>query len=68
MVNGYLLSLAALFALGGRLSDIFGHRRMCVLGVIILTAASGLCGLTPKGPRPKRGSWPSASCRARAER
>ena len=49
MVNGYLLSLAALFALGGRLSDIFGHRRMCVLGVIIFTAASVLCGLTPKG-------------------
>jgi EmrB/QacA subfamily drug resistance transporter len=49
VVNGYLLSLAALFALGGRLSDIFGHRRMCVLGVIIFTVASGLCGLTPKG-------------------
>jgi EmrB/QacA subfamily drug resistance transporter len=49
MVNGYLLSLAALFALGGRLSDIFGHRRMCVLGVIIFAAASTMCGLTPKG-------------------
>jgi EmrB/QacA subfamily drug resistance transporter len=49
VVNGYLLSLAALFALGGRLSDIFGHRRMCVLGVIIFTVASALCGLTPKG-------------------
>ncbi|HEX3795511.1 MAG TPA: MFS transporter [Acidimicrobiales bacterium] len=49
MVNGYLLSLAALFALGGRLSDIFGHRRMCVLGVIVFAAASALCGLTPTG-------------------
>jgi EmrB/QacA subfamily drug resistance transporter len=49
VVNGYLLSLAALFALGGRLSDIFGHRRMCVLGVIIFTFASVMCGLTPKG-------------------
>jgi EmrB/QacA subfamily drug resistance transporter len=49
VVNGYLLSLAALFALGGRLSDIFGHRRMCVLGVIVFTAASVMCGLTPKG-------------------
>jgi MFS family permease len=27
----------------------FGHRRMCVLGVFIFTAASVLCGLTPKG-------------------
>src|ERR1700728_2243515 len=49
VVNAYILSLAALFALGGRLSDIFGHRRMCVLGVIVFTAASVLCGLTPKG-------------------
>jgi len=49
VVNGYLLSLAALFALGGRLSDIFGHRRMCVLGVIIFTLASVMCGLTPEG-------------------
>ena len=49
VVNAYLLSLAALFALGGRLSDIFGHRRMCVLGVIVFTGASVMCGLTPKG-------------------
>ncbi|HVB92421.1 MAG TPA: MFS transporter [Acidimicrobiales bacterium] len=49
VVNGYLLSLAALFALGGRLSDIFGHRRMCVLGVVLFAGASGLCGLTPRG-------------------
>jgi EmrB/QacA subfamily drug resistance transporter len=49
VVNGYLLSLAALFALGGRLADILGHRRMCVLGVIVFAGASALCGLTPKG-------------------
>ena len=49
VVNGYVIALAALFALGGRLSDIFGHRRMCVLGVIIFAAASAMCGLTPKG-------------------
>src|ERR1039457_4549153 len=49
VVNGYILSLAALFALGGRLSDIFGHRRMCVIGVVIFAATSTMCGLTPKG-------------------
>jgi EmrB/QacA subfamily drug resistance transporter len=49
VINGYLLSLASLFALGGRLSDIFGHRRMCVLGVLVFAGASALCGLTPKG-------------------
>ena len=49
MVNAYLLSLAALFAFGGRLADTIGHRRMAVLGVIIFAAASTMCGLTPKG-------------------
>jgi EmrB/QacA subfamily drug resistance transporter len=49
VVNGYLISLAALFALGGRLSDIFGHTKMCVIGVIIFVAASTMCGLTPTG-------------------
>jgi EmrB/QacA subfamily drug resistance transporter len=49
VVNAYILSLAALFALGGRLSDIFGHRRMCIIGVIVFAAASTMCGLTPKG-------------------
>jgi EmrB/QacA subfamily drug resistance transporter len=49
VVNGYLLSLAALFAFGGRLSDIVGHPRMVVLGVVVFTFASVMCGLTPKG-------------------
>jgi len=49
IVNGYLLSLSALFALGGRLADILGHRRMVVLGVIVFATASALCGATPTG-------------------
>src|SRR6201986_588261 len=48
-INAYLLSLAALFAFGGRLGDTLGHRKMVVLGVIIFAVASALCGLTPKG-------------------
>src|ERR1700760_5104077 len=46
-VNSYLLALAALFAFGGRLADTVGHRKMCVLGVIIFAGASALCGATP---------------------
>jgi EmrB/QacA subfamily drug resistance transporter len=49
VVNAYLIALAALFALGGRLSDIFGHTKMCVIGVIVFVFASVMCGLTPKG-------------------
>jgi MFS family permease len=45
-INAYLLTLAALFAFGGRLADIAGHRRMVVLGVIIFAGASALCGAT----------------------
>jgi len=49
VVNAYLLSLAALFAFGGRLADTLGHRKMVTLGVIVFAGASAMCGLTPKG-------------------
>lgn len=49
IINGYLLSLSALFAFGGRLADIAGHRRMVVLGVILFAVCSALCGATPTG-------------------
>jgi EmrB/QacA subfamily drug resistance transporter len=49
IVNGYLLALSALFAFGGRLADIAGHRRMVVTGVIVFATASALCGATPTG-------------------
>jgi MFS family permease len=48
-INSYLLTMAALFAFGGRLADTAGHRRMAVLGVIVFAGASALCGLTPTG-------------------
>jgi EmrB/QacA subfamily drug resistance transporter len=49
VINGYLLALSAFFALGGRLSDILGHRRMVLIGVTVFTVASVLCGATPSG-------------------
>src|SRR5580698_11145663 len=48
-INAYLLSLAALFAVGGRLGDTLGHRKMVIIGVVTFAAASAMCGLTPKG-------------------
>jgi len=47
IVNGYLLSLSALFAFGGRIADIAGHRKMVVIGVVVFATASALCGATP---------------------
>jgi EmrB/QacA subfamily drug resistance transporter len=49
IINGYLLALSALFAFGGRLADVVGHRTMVIVGVIIFTTASALCGATPTG-------------------
>ncbi|HEX2071803.1 MAG TPA: MFS transporter [Thermoleophilaceae bacterium] len=49
IVNAYLLSLSALFAFGGRLADIAGHRRMVIVGVVTFATASALCGATPTG-------------------
>lgn len=47
IVNAYLLALSATFALGGRLADTLGSRKMVTLGVITFAASSALCGLTP---------------------
>ncbi len=49
VINGYLLSLSALFAFGGKLGDVLGRRRMVVIGVIGFAIASACCGFTPKG-------------------
>lgn len=49
IVNGYLLSLSALFALGGKIADVFGPRRTVLVGVIAFAVCSALCGATPTG-------------------
>ena len=45
VVTGYLITLAALILLGGSLGDLFGRRRVFVLGVVWFSAASLLSGL-----------------------
>jgi EmrB/QacA subfamily drug resistance transporter len=47
LVTGYALSTAAFVALGGRLGDILGHRRIVVIGVLVFAAGSLMCGLVP---------------------
>lgn len=49
VVNGYLLTMAALFAFGGKVADVAGRRRMVVTGILVFATASALCGATPKG-------------------
>ena len=45
-VDAYLLTLSAFLLLGGSLGDLFGQRRMFVLGVAWFAVASAACGLT----------------------
>jgi EmrB/QacA subfamily drug resistance transporter len=45
VVDAYALSLAALLLTAGSLADMYGRRRLYVIGLGIFTAASLLCGL-----------------------
>lgn len=46
VVNAYALSLAVVLVTGGRLGDIFGRRRLFVVGVAIFVAGSALSGVS----------------------
>jgi EmrB/QacA subfamily drug resistance transporter len=46
-VNAYTLSFAVLLVTGGRLGDIFGRRKVFLIGVVAFAAASGLIALAP---------------------
>lgn len=45
VLNAYLLTFSGFVLLGGRLADIFGQRRLFLLGISLFTAASAACGL-----------------------
>jgi len=44
VVNGYLLTFGGFLLLGGRLGDIYGHRRLFLGGIALFTVASAACG------------------------
>jgi EmrB/QacA subfamily drug resistance transporter len=46
VVNGYLLSFGGFLLLGGRLGDLYGHRRLFLIGLSLFTVASLGCGLS----------------------
>jgi EmrB/QacA subfamily drug resistance transporter len=49
VLNAYLLVYAVLLITMGRLGDLLGQRRLFIIGLIIFTAASALCGLAQNG-------------------
>jgi len=49
VVNAYTLTFAGFLMLGGRAADLFGKRRMFMIGVVLFTGASLLGGLAQSG-------------------
>ena len=55
VIDAYALSLAALVLTAGSLADLYGRRLLFALGVLVFTAGSLLCGISPTRdvPRPR---------------
>jgi EmrB/QacA subfamily drug resistance transporter len=45
VVNAYILTFGGFMLLGGRLGDLFGHRRIFLAGITLFTLASLACGV-----------------------
>ena len=47
IVTAYALTFAALMITGGKLADLYGRRRIFVVGLVVFTASSFVCGIAP---------------------
>ena len=56
VVNAYLLTFGGFLLLGGRLGDLFGQRRMFLIGIALFTIASIACGLAGSQGVARRGA------------
>jgi EmrB/QacA subfamily drug resistance transporter len=45
VVNAYMLTFGGFLLLGGRLGDLYGHRKLFLAGIVLFTLASVACGL-----------------------
>ena len=50
VLTAYAITFGGFLLLGGRAADLFGRRRVFLVGVVVFTVASLLCGLAT--PRP----------------
>ena len=50
VINGYVLVAGGFLLLGGRLADIFGRRRLFLLGVLVFGSASAASGAAVSAP------------------
>ena len=56
VVNAYLLTFGGFLLLGGRLGDLYGHRRLFLGGIALFTVASLACGLATSQETADRGA------------
>ena len=47
IVTAYALTFAALMITGGKLADLYGRRRIFIVGIVVFTLSSLACGLAP---------------------
>src|SRR5919198_180538 len=47
VISAYTLTYACLLVTGGRLGALYGRRNLFIAGLVVFTAASGLCGAAP---------------------
>ena len=45
VVNAYMLTFGGFLLLGGKLGDLYGHRKLFLAGIVLFTLASLACGL-----------------------
>ncbi|MES2399821.1 MAG: MFS transporter, partial [Pseudomonadota bacterium] len=45
VVNAYMLTFGGFLLLGGRLGDLYGHRKLFLAGIVLFTIASLACGM-----------------------
>ena len=65
-ITGYSLTFATLLIIGGRLGDIYGHRRIFIIGAALFGVGSLLASVSHVGARAHRRR--GASSRASARR
>ena len=46
VVNAYMLTFGGFLLLGGRLGDLYGHRKLFLIGLVLFTLASLACGIS----------------------
>jgi MFS family permease len=47
VIAAYTLTYACLLMIGGRLGDLYGRRRLFIMGLVAFSAASAACGAAP---------------------